>query len=41
MDGAAEGATFEEMLEELEETVRKLEQGNLGLQESLEAYQLG
>jgi exodeoxyribonuclease VII small subunit len=41
LDVSADGATFEEMLQELEETVRKLEQGNLGLQESLEAYQLG
>jgi exodeoxyribonuclease VII small subunit len=36
-----EEETFEVMLQQLEETVRKLEQGNLGLQDSLEAYQLG
>jgi len=36
-----EEESFEVMLQKLEETVRKLEQGNLGLQDSLEAYQLG
>lgn len=36
-----EEETFESMLQQLEDTVRKLEQGNLGLQDSLEAYQLG
>lgn len=36
-----EDESFEVMLLQLEETVRKLEQGNLGLQDSLEAYQLG
>lgn len=36
-----EDEPFEVMLQQLEETVRKLEQGNLGLQDSLEAYQLG
>jgi exodeoxyribonuclease VII small subunit len=36
-----EDEPFEVMLQQLEDTVRKLEQGNLGLQDSLEAYQLG
>lgn len=36
-----EEESFEVMLQQLEETVRKLEQGNLGLQDSLEAYQAG
>ena len=36
-----EDESVEVMLLQLEETVRKLEQGNLGLQDSLEAYQLG
>jgi exodeoxyribonuclease VII small subunit len=38
---ASEAITFEQSLEELEQTVARLEGGKLGLAESLAAYELG
>ena len=39
--GAAKKERFEDFLKQVEETVRSLESGNLGLEESIERYEVG